>query len=55
MAHYTVAQFKARVAAAAAYTNTTITPTSKGVVEVRLISRSSSVSSATYFDLLVSN
>lgn len=35
-------------------TTATITPTAKGVMEVRLISRSSSVSSSTFFDLLTS-
>ena len=34
-------------------TTATITPTSKGIMEVRLISRSSDVTSLTYFDLLV--
>lgn len=33
-------------------TTATITPTAKGVVEVRLISRSSSTTSVTYFDIL---
>jgi hypothetical protein len=35
-------------------TAATITPTSKGVMEVRLISRSTSVSSTTHFDILTS-
>lgn len=35
-------------------TTATITPTSKGVMEVRLISRSTSVSSTTHFDILQS-